>query len=153
MAEPAAALLWGIFKMIKHLVLAAAAATLLAACGSGDAAAPAAPAEAAPAAAPAAGEPAAAEAAGVAEVKFNLKNATSFTLTHLYLSPAASNDWDNDILGEQVVAAGDTAEVSIDDGVESCMYDLRADFEDGDAIDVRGVNVCEIEGKTITVSE
>lgn len=138
--------------MIKHLVLAAAAATLLAACGSGDAAAPAAaPAEAA--AAPAAGAPAAAEAAGVAEVKFNLKNATSFTLTHLYLSPAASNDWDNDILGNQVVGAGETAEVSIDDGVESCMYDLRADFDDGDAIDIRGVNVCEIEGTTVTVSE
>lgn len=135
--------------MIKHLVLAAAAATLLAACGSGGDAA--APAEAA--AAPAAGAPAAAEAAGVAEVKFNLKNATSFTLTHLYMSPAASNDWDNDILGEQVVAAGETAEVSIDDGVESCMYDLRADFDDGDAIDVRGVNVCEIEGTTVTVSE
>jgi hypothetical protein len=138
--------------MIKHLVLAAAAATLLAACGSGDAAAPA-PADAAAPAEAAAAPAAAAEAAGVAEVKFNLKNATSFTLTHLYLSAAASNDWENDILGNQVVEAGDTAEVSIDDGVESCMYDLRADFEDGDAIDVRGVNVCEIEGTTITVSE
>ena len=137
--------------MIKHLVLAAAAATLLTACGSGDEAAAPAPAAAAPAAA--AGEPAAAEAAGVAEVKFNLKNATSFTLTHLYMSPAASNDWDNDILGDQVVDAGETAEVSIDDGVESCMYDLRADFDDGDAIDVRGVNVCEIEGTTVTISE
>lgn len=140
--------------MIKHLVLAAAAVTLLAACGSGDDAAAPAPATAAPAAAPAAaGEPAAAEAAGVAEVKFNLKNATSFTLTHLYMSPAASNDWDNDILGDQVVDAGETAEVSIDDGVESCMYDLRADFDDGDAIDVRGVDVCKIEGTTVTISE
>ncbi|MDI1327457.1 MAG: hypothetical protein PSV23_11740 [Brevundimonas sp.] len=140
--------------MIKHLVLAAAAATLLAACGSGDDAAAPAPTAAAPAAAaPAAGEPAAEPAAGVAEVKFSLKNATSFTLTHLYMSPAASNDWDNDILGDQVVGAGETAEVSIDDGVESCMYDLRADFEDGDAIDVRGVDVCKIEGTTVTISE
>lgn len=136
--------------MIKHLVLAAAAATLLTACGSGDDAAAPAPAAAAPAAAAPA---AAAEAAGVAEVKFNLKNATSFTLTHLYMSPAASNDWDNDILGDQVVDAGETAEVSIDDGVESCMYDLRADFDDGDAIDVRGVDVCKIEGTTVTISE
>lgn len=130
--------------MIKHLLLAAAAATLLAACGSGDdAAAPAA----------AAATPADAPAADVAEVKFDLKNATSFTLTHLYMSPAASDDWDTDILGEQVVAAGETAEVSIDDGVESCMYDLRADFDDGDSIDVRGVDVCKIEGTTVTISE
>jgi len=138
--------------MIKHLFLAAAAAALLAACGSSDDAAASASAAAAPAAA-AAGEPAAAEAADVAEVKFNLKNATSFTLTHLYMSPAASDDWDNDILGDQVVDAGETAEVSIDDGVESCMYDFRADFEDGDAVDVRGVDVCKIEGTTITISE
>ena len=127
--------------MIKQLVLAAAAAALLAACGSSeDAAAPAPDAEAT-------------EAAGVAEVKFNLENATSYTLTHLYLSPAASDEWENDILGEQTVAAGETAEVSIDDGVESCMYDLRADFDDGDAIDVRGVDVCKIEGTTVTISE
>lgn len=135
--------------MIKQLALAAVAATLLAACGSSED-------KAAPAPAPAA-EPTEAAAAtapaGVAEVKFNLENATSYTLTHLYLSPAASDDWDNDILGEQTVAAGETAEVSIDDGVESCMYDLRADFDDGDAIDVRGVDVCKIEGTTVTISE
>lgn len=127
--------------MIKQLVLAAAAAALLAACGSSEDKAAPAPAEEA------------AEAAGVAEVKFNLQNATGYTLTHLYLSPAASDDWDNDILGEQTVSAGETAEVSIDDGVESCMYDLRADFDDGDAIDVRGVDVCKIEGTTVTISE
>ena len=127
--------------MIKQLALAAVAATLLAACGSSED-------KAAPAAAPEA-----TAAAGVAEVKFNLENATSYTLTHLYLSPAATDEWENDILGEQTVAAGETAEVSIDDGVESCMYDLRADFDDGDAIDVRGVDVCKIEGTTVTISE
>ena len=138
--------------MIKQLALAAVAATLLAACGSSEE--KAAEEKAAPAAAAEASETTGATAAaGVAEVKFNLENATSYTLTHLYLSPAASNDWDNDILGEQTVPAGETAEVSIDDGVESCMYDLRADFDDGDAIDVRGVDVCKIEGTTVTISE
>ena len=133
--------------MIKQLALAAVAATLLAACGSSeDKAAPAPAAEAAE-------TTEATAAAGVAEVKFNLENSTSYTLTHLYLSPAATDDWENDILGEQTVAAGETAEVSIDDGVESCMYDLRADFDDGDAIDVRGVDVCKIEGTTVTISE
>ena len=125
--------------MIKQFVLAAAAAALLAACGSSEDKAAA------------AGE--AVEATGVAEVKFNLENATAHTLTHLYLSPAATDDWNNDILGDQTVPAGETAEVSIDDGVESCMYDLRADFDDGDAIDVRGVDVCKIEGTTVTISE
>lgn len=133
--------------MIKQLALAAVAATLLAACGSSEDKAAPAPAAEATETTEATG------AAGVAEVKFNLENATSYTLTHLYLSPAASDDWDNDILGEQTVAAGETAEVSIDDGVESCMYDLRADFDDGDDIDVRGVDVCKIEGTTVKISE
>lgn len=136
--------------MIKQLALAAVAAALLAACGSSEE-------KAAPAAAAEATETTetteATAAAGVAEVKFNLENATSYTLTHLYLSPAATDEWENDILGEQTVAAGETAEVSIDDGVESCMYDLRADFDDGDAIDVRGVDVCKIEGTTVKISE
>ncbi len=141
--------------MIKQLILVGAAAALLTACGSGedaqaptpDAAASDAAAPAADAAAPAAGEE------GVAEVAFKLENATPYVLTHLYISPAESNSWNRDILGDQTAPSGATIDVSIDDGVESCMYDFRAQFSNGQHMDVRGVNVCEFEGKTLTVSE
>ena len=118
--------------MIKSVLLVGAVAAMLAACGaSEDAAAPAAApaadaaAGSAPAAAPAGGE----TPQGFQKVTFTLANTTSHTLTHLYISPAAADNWDTDILGEQVLAAGESGEVSIDDGVESCMYDFRADFE------------------------
>jgi hypothetical protein len=131
--------------MIKSLFVVASAALLLAACGASDEAAPAADAAAA---APAAGE----TAEAVQAVTFTLANTTAHTLTHLYISPAAANTWDKDILGEQVLAAGESGQVTIDDGVESCMYDFRADFDDGDAIDVRGVDICKLEGETVTIS-
>ena len=134
--------------MIKSLLMVGFAATLLAACGSSEeAAAPAAEAAAetaAPAAAP--------TAEGFQPVKFTIANATSHTLTHLYISPAAAKDWDQDILGNQVLSAGESGLVSIEDGVESCMYDFKADFDDGDSIEVGGVDICKLEGETVTVS-
>ncbi len=132
--------------MMKSLLLVGVAAILLAACGaSEEAAAPA--TEAADAAAPAA--PA---AEGVQSVSFTLANATAHTLTHLYISPAAANSWETDILGELVLEAGESGVVNINDGVESCMYDFKANFDDGDSIEVAGVDICKIEGETITVS-
>ena len=74
------------------------------------------------------------------------------TMTALHLSVPSSNSWEEDILGEQV-DGGESVEVTIDDNLEDCEYDIRADFDDGTHIDVRGVNFCELEGETITISE
>ena len=138
--------------MMKRFLLIGACALSLSACGGGEeAAAPAADAAETDTATESAAESTAGE--GVPEVAFKLENATGLTLTHLYLSPAETDTWNRDILGDQTAPAGATIDVSIDDGVESCMYDLRAQFENDETLDVRGVNVCEIEGRTITVSQ
>ena len=85
-------------------------------------------------------------------VNFTIENATDNTMTALHLSVPSSNSWEEDILGEQV-GGGESVDVTIDDNLEDCEYDIRADFDDGTHIDVRGVNFCELEGETITISE
>ena len=141
--------------MIRPALFIGACAIALAACGSSESTEPAADSatEVASEAAESSGEAAAAAEQGVPKVAFKIENATTLTLTHLYLSPAASETWDRDILGDQTAPAGATIDISIDDGVESCMYDLRARFENDETMDIRGVNVCEIEGRTVTVSQ
>jgi hypothetical protein len=86
-------------------------------------------------------------------ITFDLDNATDYTLTHLYISVPSTNNWEEDILGAQVVESGETVEVTIDDGLDGCEYDLRADFSDGDSIQVGSVDLCDSDGGTITISE
>jgi hypothetical protein len=139
--------------MIRRTLAIGFCAIALSACGSSEEAAPAAADSATDVASEATAETTGAAEQGVPKVAFKIENATSLTLTHLYLSPAASDTWDRDILGDQTAPAGATIDVTIDDGVESCMYDLRARFENDETMDVRGVNICEIEGRTVTVSQ
>jgi D-alanyl-D-alanine dipeptidase len=91
--------------------------------------------------------------AGTTEpVHFTVENTTSSTMTSLHLSTPSSNSWEENILSEEV-GGGESVDVTIDDDLEDCNYDMRADFDDGTNIDVRNVNFCELDGQTITISE
>lgn len=92
--------------------------------------------------------------AGTTEpVHFTIDNATASTMTALHLSVPSTNSWEEDILGVDVVEGGESVDVTIDDDLEDCNYDIRANFDDGTHIDVRNVNFCELEGETIEISE
>ena len=86
-------------------------------------------------------------------VSFTLENSTSEVLVALHISHTGTNQWEDDILDVDVVGAGESVNVTIDDGLSDCEYDVRADFSDGDTIDVRGVNFCELDGETLTIGE
>ncbi len=86
-------------------------------------------------------------------INFTLTNDTEYTLTHLYISLPSTNDWEDDIFGADVLEPGDTFNISIDDGLPECVYDIRADFEDGDSIQIGSVDFCELDGSDLVVSE
>ena len=104
-----------------------------------------------PAPAPAANEAAeAGEAAapstsvGTARQNFSVVNATGHTVMTLNVSPTSENEWGDDILGSQVLQAGQTAQVVFDRAETQCNYDIRATYDDGDTSDVRNVNLCQV---------
>jgi hypothetical protein len=84
-------------------------------------------------------------------IDFTLTNDTEYVLTHLYISLPSTNEWEEDIFGADVLAAGETMQISIDDGLPACVYDIRADFEDGDSIQIGSVNFCELDGSNLVV--
>lgn len=82
-------------------------------------------------------------------VSFQVENAADVTLTALYVSTPSSLDLDADMLGRQVVRAGEVADVSIGGG--ACARDLRAEFSDGEEIELSGVDLCKLKGESLTV--
>lgn len=89
--------------------------------------------------------------AQTASVSFELTNRTGYTLTHIYISLPSNDSWEEDILGDQVVENGETVEITVDDGLEACEYDLRYDFSDGDSLIEESVDLCAIDGESYTV--
>ena len=147
--------------MKTHHITALLCASVLALAACGDAGEQTAPSNTTNAAAPAApaGESAGNEAAPAGETggataganqDFTLVNNTGHTVMTLNVSPSDSNEWGPDILGSDVLANGQSAQVSFERGQEQCNWDLRATYDDGDTTDVRGVNLCQLTTVTLT---
>ena len=69
-------------------------------------------------------------------------NATSTTLSYLYGSNVNRSDWEEDVLGSDVLAPGASVNVNWDDGTCMCRFDLKAKFSDGTETIRRDFNVC-----------
>jgi hypothetical protein len=82
--------------------------------------------------------------------RVNIINETSYDIVEFYASNVGTNDWEEDILGPNVLPAGGSVMVNIDDGTGYCKFDLMALFEDGDEAIQRDVNVCEISSFRFT---
>ena len=71
-------------------------------------------------------------------------NETQTTMVEFYASNVGADTWEEDILGNDVLPAGDSVMMNIDDGTGYCLYDFRAVFADGDVLVRERVDVCEI---------
>jgi ABC-type glycerol-3-phosphate transport system substrate-binding protein len=97
--------------------------------------------------------PVAAMAQTTEPVTFTLNNNTEHTLVSLYISKVSTNDWEEDIFGDGTLDAGDSVEVTIDDDLPDCEYDLKATFSDGDDVIVSDQDFCELDGGSIDINE
>ncbi|MEQ1510699.1 MAG: hypothetical protein ABL909_09920 [Sphingopyxis sp.] len=71
-----------------------------------------------------------------------VRNDTSTTLFRLYGSNVNRTDWEEDVLGSDVLAAGQSVNVNWDDGSCECMFDFKAEFSDNTETVRRAFNVC-----------
>ena len=83
------------------------------------------------------------------DLVFTLENASSHTLTEMYVSRLEADEWGDSILGDQVVAPGETATVTITGGSEICEFDLRFATAEGGELEATR-DLCGVETYTIT---
>lgn len=82
------------------------------------------------------------------DVQYELINDSGLTLMEFYTSAADEGAWGDDILGANVLPAGETGAVTIPEGSAQCDRDLRFVFEDGSE-QVKRANVCDAASYTI----
>ncbi len=71
-------------------------------------------------------------------------NETRYDIVEFYGSHVDARTWQEDILGNRILRAGDSVRVNFDDGTGYCMFDFRAVFSDGDVLIRERINVCEV---------
>jgi len=117
--------------------------------GGGGAAALVSPVTPASPTSPSAASSAAAPASNEQDRHVVVENLSGQTLRELYASPVTSENWEEDLLGESVLAAGESINADIDNGTDECIYDLRAVMADDREHIQRQVDVCTIRRWTI----
>lgn len=83
-------------------------------------------------------------------VTFVLTNGMDEAIMEFYASPPGVEDWEEDILGDEVLEPGESVEITIDDGREDCDYDFLAVFEDDSELMHDSVAVCDGESYVYT---
>ena len=76
--------------------------------------------------------------------KVQINNQTSYTIVEFYASNTGTSDWQEDILGSDVLPSGSSVMINIDDGTGYCKYDFLAVFDDGDELVSADNKVCEL---------
>ncbi len=71
-------------------------------------------------------------------------NETSFDMVRFYGSNVGTDDWEEDILGRDILRSGKSVMINFDDGSGYCMFDFKAVFDDGDEVIAERKNVCEL---------
>jgi hypothetical protein len=90
--------------------------------------------------------PAIAEAA---DRRVEVINASNRDMREFYASNTKRGSWEEDILGEDVLPAGESITIDIDDGSGACRFDFLAVMDGGRKVERRNVNVCEISRFTV----
>lgn len=83
--------------------------------------------------------PAAAE-----DLVFNLVNMTDSPLTGLYVSHAGTSKWEENLLEGAYLDTESEVDVTIADGQDVCVYDVRSELEDGNTLEDYGIDLCEL---------
>ncbi|GJD96511.1 hypothetical protein [Methylobacterium iners] len=88
--------------------------------------------------------------ASAANRRVDIVNNTGMVISEFYASNTGSDNWEEDILGRDVIADGETFDINIDDGTGKCRFDFKAVFDNGKSLVRNNINVCQISTFTYT---
>lgn len=79
------------------------------------------------------------------DADFTLKNRTGYQNDEVYISLPSSKDWGNDIMGTGALGDGEGVKISFSHGNGDCKFDIKVKYNDGDASEWGGVDLCQYE--------
>jgi hypothetical protein len=76
------------------------------------------------------------------KLDFTLLNRTGVVINELYVAPDESDDWEEDVLGADVLKHNASLDITFARTEKSCDWDLKIVDEDGDEIEWDSLDLC-----------
>jgi hypothetical protein len=97
-----------------------------------------------------AGPSAGVASAAEARQDFTLVNKTGYDISAVYVSPAKSSDWEEDVLGKDTLDDGDSWNIKFHRATKTCKWDLKVVYLDDDSEAIwGGIDLCAVSKITI----
>lgn len=81
---------------------------------------------------------------------FELVNRTGYTISEVYVSTSKTNDWEEDILGEDTLDDGDKQTIHFKNVGKACMWDLKVVYQvDHSSAVWKDIDLCKTSRVTI----
>jgi hypothetical protein len=85
-----------------------------------------------------------------AKQDFELVNKTGYDISHVYVSPMKTDDWEEDVLGKDVLSDGDAWDIKFSRSTKTCKWDLKVVYaDDSSSAYWRGVDLCKVGKITV----
>jgi hypothetical protein len=75
---------------------------------------------------------------------FSLINGTGYDIAEVYVSAASSDDWEEDVLGEDVLENGRSVNIHFASSSSACKWDLMVVYTDGEKAEWEGFDLCKV---------
>lgn len=75
---------------------------------------------------------------------FTLVNRTGYAIHEVYVSPSKADDWEEDVLGRDILDNGESVDISFSRKEKACSWDVRIVFEDEDDAEWTGFDLCKV---------
>lgn len=86
--------------------------------------------------------------ANAEDLNFTLINNSPSPMTAFHVSPQSTNSWERNLLAGGILDVNYEVDVLIADGLSTCVYDIRADFQDGETLEDYGLDLCDLGSYT-----
>jgi hypothetical protein len=92
-------------------------------------------------------------AAYAEDLKFDLVNNSSYTVTNFFTSPTTTDTWEEDVLGQDTLGPDESVAITIGDGSDQCVYDMKFSAKGADDLVIKGIDICKLDGNRYTLTD
>ncbi len=79
-----------------------------------------------------------------AEETLTVNNRTGYTISEIYIAPASSDNWEEDVMGRDELETNTSVDIDFSKSEDTCKWDLRAVYDDKSDAVWRNIDLCKI---------
>jgi len=83
------------------------------------------------------------------KLDFTLKNDTGVVISEVYVAPSTSDDWEEDIMGKDVLGNSESVDITFSRTEKTCDWDLKIVDEDDNEIEWTELELCKASHITL----